>query len=449
MKFIDKIRFVRQNMKKNRMRVFMTVLATAIGCAFLIMLASVGFGLQKSIITDLTEGKVLNEIYIHGKEDQSTENKSFMNDEDIEYFESIDDVKAVTRLQYLHYSQEAVVSIEDYKIQPRVAVSYFPAEVEMGMELSEGRLPSTDNEILVGYNFKEYLEKPSEDTNEPKVSYEEELIGQNLQLKIRKFDQTGNIEYKTIPLKVVGIKEKLANEFDKDTNITISDALFQQIEEFTQTKKGEVLFQEIEYEEDYLVGVQLNGERLYDRVSVYTQNVEQVKGVSEEIREKGYINTSVTDQIQEINALFLVMKIGLIFVGTIALIIASIGIFNTMTMAVTERSSDIGIMKAIGAHPSTIRQIFLIESSYIGILGALIGTVSAFVLSKAVNLGLPFLIETMSEETSPEGLMFSYIPLSLVVISASISILVAVFSGWRPAKKATSVDVLKAMRRDI
>ncbi|NBI27881.1 ABC transporter permease [Chengkuizengella marina] len=449
MKFIDKIRFVRQNMKKNRMRVFMTVLATAIGCAFLIMLASVGFGLQKSIITDLTEGKVLNEIYIHGKEDPGPENKSYMSDKDIEYFESIDNVKAVTRLQYLHYSQEAVVSIEDYQIQPRVAVSYFPAEVEMGMELSEGRLPSTDNEVLVGYNFKEYLEKPSEDANEPKVSYEDELIGQNLQLKIRKFDQTGNIEYKTIPLKVVGIKEKLANEFDKDTNITISDALFQQIEEFTQTKKGEVLFQEIEYEEDYLDGVQLNGERLYDRVSVYTQNVEQVKGVSEEIREKGYINTSVTDQIQEINTLFLVMKIGLIFVGTIALIIASIGIFNTMTMAVTERSSDIGIMKAIGAHPSTIRQIFLIESSYIGILGALIGTVSAFVLSKAVNIGLPFLIETMSEESSPEGLMFSYIPLSLVVISASISILVAVFSGWRPAKKATSVDVLKAMRRDL
>ncbi|MFS1512642.1 ABC transporter permease [Chengkuizengella sp. SCS-71B] len=438
MKFIDKIRFVRQNMKKNRMRVFMTVLATSIGCTFLIMLASVGFGLQKSIIADLTEGRMLNEIRVQGIETSENEYITDLTDEDIKYLESIENVKAVTRMQFLDYSQQSVVSLNEYQIQSQITVSYFPAEVEAGLELSEGRLPLADNEVIVGYHFKE--------------SFEGEIVGQTLYLPIKKFDKNGNEKIKTFELKIVGIKGKPANELAMDTRVTISDALFEQIEEFTQTKRGVVIFPDVNYEEfgeGYLTEIQLDGEKQYVNVAIITHNIEQVKAVTEEIREKGYINSSVLNHIEEVNSIFLIMKMGLILVGTIALIIASIGIFNTMTMAVTERSSDIGIMKAIGAHPSTIRQIFLIESSYIGILGALLGTVSAFILSKVVNFGLPFLIEAMSEETSPEGLMFSYIPISLVVISASISILVAVFSGWRPAKKATSVDVLKAMRRDL
>src|SRR5690606_35317383 len=85
-------------MKKNRSRVFMTVLATAMGCAFLIVLASVGFGLQKSVVDEITEGRLLTDITVHGKLD---EKKSYheLTDEDITYLESIPDVKSVTRRQ--------------------------------------------------------------------------------------------------------------------------------------------------------------------------------------------------------------------------------------------------------------------------------------------------------------------------------------------------------------
>src|SRR5690606_12974848 len=68
MKWQDRFRFVRQNMGKNKSRIFMTVLAAAMGCAFLIMLASVAFGLQNSLIKEITEGQTLTRIELYDKE---------------------------------------------------------------------------------------------------------------------------------------------------------------------------------------------------------------------------------------------------------------------------------------------------------------------------------------------------------------------------------------------
>jgi acetoin utilization transport system permease protein len=130
-------------------------------------------------------------------------------------------------------------------------------------------------------------------------------------------------------------------------------------------------------------------------------------------------------------------------------LIASIGIYNTMTMAVTERSPDIGIMKAIGANPKTIKRIFLLESSYIGLIGALIGTVVSYAISYTVNFALPIIIQSAFKEKPPEDLMFSSIPVTLPIICVTICYVVTILSGLRPAKRATKVDVLKAMRREV
>lgn len=188
--------------------------------------------------------------------------------------------------------------------------------------------------------------------------------------------------------------------------------------------------------------------REYADINVYVDSAEHVKAVGEKLKEK-YSVYSIASEIEQINTIFLVMKIGLIFVGTIALLIASIGIFNTMTMAVTERSQDIGIMKAIGAHPKTIKSVFLIESSYIELMGALFGTIVAYMISFGVNAAMPLIIRSFMNDRLPEGFMFSHIPVYLTLICVAISLTVAIISGYRPAKKATKVDVLKALRRDV
>jgi acetoin utilization transport system permease protein len=158
---------------------------------------------------------------------------------------------------------------------------------------------------------------------------------------------------------------------------------------------------------------------------------------------------SITEELDSVNLFFNVFKAGLIFVGTIAIVISSIGIFNTMTMAVTERTQEIGIMKALGAQPGIIRRLFLMESAYIGIVGSIIGVVISYAISFAANMLLPIILSSVMGEEAEMDFTFSYIPLSLVLISAGISIGVAMISGLRPAVKATNINVLSALRREL
>ncbi|RWR04541.1 ABC transporter permease [Siminovitchia fortis] len=439
----DQIKFVRQNMKKNKSRVFMTMLATAIGCAFLIVLASVGFGLHKSIIQDLMEDRLVTEIEVHAQMDDK-ENYKAINDRHIEYFEALDDVKAVTRRQMLQ--QTPVYEIGKYNIQANTLVTFFPEEVKAGFELSEGRLPDKANEIVVGYSFPEELAYEVEDGVNPynedgtvkeEYAFKGSLIGKTVQMEVKdRKDSTT-----AIPLTIVGIAKKPAKDWMTNSDVFISESVLKDVEAFTGTRGGSV---EVEEEE-----MKDGEEKTYDQVKIYADNVQAVEGIVEKLDADKYETYSIVSEMKQVNMIFTIMKIGLILVGTIALIIASIGIYNTMTMAVTERAPDIGIMKAIGANPGTIKKIFLLESSCIGLIGALAGTAAAYGVSLAVNFSLPLVVENIFNEAPPENLLFSYIPWTLSLISIAICLIVTVFSGWRPAQRATRIDVLQAMRREI
>ena len=98
MKWSDRLRFVRQNMAKNKSRIFMTVLAAAMGCSFLIMLASVAFGLQNSLIKEITEGQTLTRIELYDK--QVGEERVQPDESDIGKLAALPHVRAVTPRGY-------------------------------------------------------------------------------------------------------------------------------------------------------------------------------------------------------------------------------------------------------------------------------------------------------------------------------------------------------------
>ena len=121
-----------------------------------------------------------------------------------------------------------------------------------------------------------------------------------------------------------------------------------------------------------------------------------------------------------------------------------------MTMAVTERTREIGVMKAIGASPKLIQRLFVMESAYIGVIGTVIAVIISYIVSFAANYAIPKILymATNEKEFLTTEIQFSAIPWQLVVIAAAISIGVAILSGWRPARKATKIDVIQALRQD-
>ncbi|WP_256758922.1 ABC transporter permease [Cohnella sp. WQ 127256] len=447
MKLTDQFRFVRQNMKKNKTRLFMTVLATAMGCSFLIVLASVGFGLQKSIVDKVVGDRMVTAIDIYGIAAKDQVNTS-MDQTNIEYLRSIDHVKTVTYRNYI--LQNLNPSVEGTAVNSNGAVNVdFVAEAKAGFALASGRLPQNGSEVIVGYNIRESLDGNKPNTEPPSAK---EWLSKTMNLEVEQLAKDGTKQSKTIPVTIVGIGQKPSREWQTDTKVYVGNEILTEIESFTQTQWGEKRILADKENKDNPAGYEplgLQDPRQYREVQAIADGANHVKAIAEEIRVQGYYSHSIADELEQVNLVFLIMKIGLLFVGTIAVLIASIGIFNTMTMAVTERAQDIGIMKAIGAHPSAIRRIFLIESSMIGLLGAAIGTIVAYIISIAVNAGLPLIIEGFMDEKVPQDFIFSWIPPYLAIISCLISLAVALLSGSRPAKRATRIDVLRALRRDL
>ena len=437
----DQFRFVKQNLKKNKRQMFMTIVATAIGCAFLIVLASVGFGLHKSIIKEMLEGRLVTEIDVSGKENEAGSIDQ-LTDRHIEYFEALENVKVVTRRQNLQ--QTPSFTIGEFTASAEAFVTHFPSELKAGFKLSEGRLPEKDNEIIVSHAFSKDLSHKAPDAVAPyhkdgtlksDFAYKDGVVGKTVDMEVLKIND-GQESRAVFPLTIVGVAEKPAKDWLSISNVYISETILQEVEKFTGTPRGNPEKNRAK-------------EKTYDSVKIYTKNAQSVSDTLEKLDADSYITYSILHEMKQVNRLFMIIKTGLLFIGTIAIIIASIGIYNTMTMAVTERAPVIGIMKAIGAKPKTIKSIFLLESSYIGFLGAAIGSVVAYGISSLVNFSFPLVFEHVFDETFPEGLLFSYIPWTLTISSMAICFIVTIFSGWRPAQRATKIDVLGAIRREV
>lgn len=426
-------------MKKNKLRLFMTILATTIGCAFLIVLASVGFGLHKSIKDEILDRAVVTEITLYGKE---TDNQfEELNNKDIQEIKQMENVKAVVTRNWIDLlNGEIEASIDDRSGMIRPIFTNMEEVKKLGTKLEKGRYLNHENEVIVGYHFGKYLynEREKQQLQDPQFNgempkgYTGDLLGKTVKMTIKQTVDGEEVE-KSFNFTIVGIQEKPSRDWTEDTSFIISDKKFQEVKQFTELSNTE----------------NASNTPPFNEVLAYATSLEHVQSITDQLKEKGYRVHSVTEELNSLNQFFLILKIGLIFVGTIAIIIASIGIFNTMTMAVTERTQEIGIMKAIGAQPSIIRRIFLMESLWIGIVGVIFGVIISNGISALCNQLIPIILHSLTDSEEPADFIFSYIPTSLVIIASVISIGVALLSGLRPAIKATNINVLSALRREL
>ncbi|UOY92842.1 ABC transporter permease [Ectobacillus sp. JY-23] len=432
MKLKDQLAFAGKNMKKNKLRLFMTIFATTIGCAFLVVLASIGFGIQKSATQEMLSTQTLTEVSIHGKQDGGTFTQA-----DLDVLRATENIKAtVFREEFMGATE---VQWESRTGFMPVRFSDMKEEKKSNLELSQGRLPEAADEVIVGYNFgkallseeeRKALETPMSEKPVQPEGYTGELLNKSFTLTIKN-PKEGTEDKKEYKLRVVGIGKKPAKDWMQDDAILLPDTAKTDILSFLQSK-----------------GV-TEQELFMPNYKLYATSVDKVQGITESLKEKGFYVYSVSEELDQMNLYFTIFKIGLIFIGTIAVLIASIGIFNTMTMAVTERTQEIGIMKSLGADPGLIRRLFLMESAFIGIVGSLFGILIAYAVSWSVNILLPIVLRQLGEAQGEIDFTLSYIPMSLVLIAVGISLFVALVSGFRPALKATRINVLAALRRDL
>ena len=132
-------------------------------------------------------------------------------------------------------------------------------------------------------------------------------------------------------------------------------------------------------------------------------------------------------------------------IGAVSLIVAAIGIANTMMMSIYERTKEIGIIKVLGCSLSNIRTLFLAEAAFIGFLGGMAGLVLSYGISWALNHFGAVIGEYM---TGSANASVSYIPFWLAGLALIFAICVGVVAGFFPALRATRLSPLAAIRNE-
>lgn len=180
----------------------------------------------------------------------------------------------------------------------------------------------------------------------------------------------------------------------------------------------------------------------YSQVKLVVKNQAELAKTRRQVEAMGYMTKSVADTVEQINSLFSTFRTILMILGMIALSVAALGMFNTLTVSLLERTREVGLMKAMGMKSSEVRELFLTESMIMGFFGGVLGIFLGVLLGKLAGLGLSLFAIF-------KGVGFvdiSYIPLSFVLVIVFLSLLVGVATGIYPAKRATKISALNALR---
>jgi putative ABC transport system permease protein len=182
----------------------------------------------------------------------------------------------------------------------------------------------------------------------------------------------------------------------------------------------------------------------YSAFNVRLSSIRSLEPVKKEIAAMGYGTFALVDQFREIQRGFLVMDMVLAAVGMIAIVVASLGIINTMVMSILERYSEIGIMKAVGARDRDVRRIFLFESGAIGLLGGVFGLGLGAAVSGLINRIVNYFL---ARQGVPFINYFDF-PWWLCAGAVLFSVAVSLAAGIYPAMRAVRVDPVRALRHD-
>jgi putative ABC transport system permease protein len=180
----------------------------------------------------------------------------------------------------------------------------------------------------------------------------------------------------------------------------------------------------------------------YQTLMVRLSSPTQVPATEKSIEKMGFSTFSMMEATRSLRRFFAVLDLFLGIFGSLALAVASLGIINTLVMAILERRREIGIMKALGASDRDVRRLFFAEAGSMGFLGGLFGVMLGWAIGKAINFGAN--VWLARQEFPPEKIWL--VPWWLVGGAVLFAVLVSLAAGLYPASRAAKLDPVQALR---
>jgi ABC-type antimicrobial peptide transport system permease subunit len=185
----------------------------------------------------------------------------------------------------------------------------------------------------------------------------------------------------------------------------------------------------------------------YMSAVVHTESLNDATRVAAEVDKMGFQSATLQTLLDQANRIFTVLQVMLSSVGLLALLVASIGIVNTMIMAIYERTREIGILKALGSSNGDVLRMFMVEAGLIGLLGGVVGVVAGWLLGLALNALIPEYFKGQGVPL-PAGSTFFLVSWQLVAGAMVFATLVGIAAGLYPAFRAARLDPLAALRHE-
>lgn len=395
MKLNDAIKLAMKNLLRTKFRSFLTILGVIIGISAIVLFVSLGLGLQKITANQIATIDMLTTITVSQKPETAAMEAGKPLDENIvnkiKSLKGVDKVSPSVSLTANVSSEATTTGTLLWGVKPENAA------IEI-TSLKQGELIKTDSDAVISSTLANALDtKP------------ENLIGKDIKLQIIKNEQ--GIDYATeeINLKVTGI----------DGNDT-ANLVYAPFEKVYQAGKFDK----------------------FSSLKVKVKSRKDIDGVKKSVEEEGFQVTTIKDLIDQIDKIFFLVQVILVFVGGIGLLVASLGIINTMTISLLERTHEIGIMKAVGATNKDIRRLFFWESALIGLFGGFSGVLVAVLIGVLFNLIINFLIRSTGQH-----LQIFVTPVNFSVGVIVFSMLVSIFSGLYPTFRAQKLSPMEALRQ--
>lgn len=474
MRWSDLLRMSASSLKRRKLRTFLTVLGVVIGTASIVVMISLGLGLQQSMYeeveqsggtTSLTvtgqQGYGMGSMYIGMSGMEEEESEKYITDDVIEDLRALEHVKSaepVINIQALGLKGNYEGYLDIYGMSP-TALEDMNLELEPG-----GRLPDPDSpelELLYGnaiiMNFydknsgKGYWdgEIPDIDLQNDKIFL---VLDQDAYYQSQYTDvmansgtgESGGTDGSTAGPKIAkkyvvqacgviagGAETYNANSYSVFCDITRLKEYLQKefrgraIPGQPTTKSGKPYSRFV-----------------YTSAKLQADDMENVEELSNTIRSMGYNVSSNIEYINAMKSQFAMVQAVLGGIGAVSLLVAAIGIANTMLMSIYERTKEIGVMKVIGCSLKNIGEMFLLEAAFIGLAGGLIGNILSLLMSAGINA-----VVSGSGMVSG-GAGISYIPPWLMLLSMGFAVLVGMTAGFFPAMRAMKLSPLAAIRSE-
>jgi ABC-type antimicrobial peptide transport system permease subunit len=186
----------------------------------------------------------------------------------------------------------------------------------------------------------------------------------------------------------------------------------------------------------------VNGKPTYESLTVRVKGPSSVKPVEDSIKAMGFGAFSIIDATKNIQLFFKVFDSLLGIFGSLALTVASLGIINTLAMAILERRREIGVLKALGAADRDVQRLFFAEAGAMGLVGGIAGVFLGWLIGKTLTFGLNVYL---ARQQLP-AIDLSSVTWWMVLLAIAISVLVSLAAGIYPASRAARLDPVEALR---